>query len=333
MEIDAYIAAHRAEWDRLEALVARRRRLTGAEVDELVEFYQRVATHLSVIRSRAPDAVVVGRLTHLVARARSAVTGAHAPVRRDIATFFTMSFPAEVYRTARWWGPTAIVSLAVGLAIGWWVVANPELHAELLPSDRVRQLVEHDFADYYSADPAGEFALRLWVNNAWVAAQCLVLGVALGVPVVWALVQNMLNVGITGGFMVAYDRADVFFGLITPHGLLELTAVFVAAGAGLRLGWTVVDPGPRTRLQALAETGRATVGLALGLAAVLAVSGMIEAFVTPSPLPTAARIGIGVVAEVAFLGYVFRFGRRAARAGATGDMLASDRPDYLPTTA
>jgi uncharacterized membrane protein SpoIIM required for sporulation len=123
---------------------------------------------------------------------------------------------------------------------------------------------------------------------------------------------------------------DVFFGLITPHGLLELTAVFVAAGTGLRLGWTVVDPGPRPRGEALAEQGRAAVGMALGLAGVLLVSGVIEAFVTPSGLPTWARVAIGVVAEVAFLAYVWTYGRRAALAGETGDVGAAERGDVLP---
>jgi uncharacterized membrane protein SpoIIM required for sporulation len=333
VDLDAYVAAHQEQWRRLEALVARRGRLTGAEADELVTLYQRVATHLSVVRSSAPDAVVVERLSALVARARSVVAGAHTPMWRDVARFFLVSFPAATYRSAVWWVPTAVAFFAVCWAIGWWVAGDPDLQAKLVPPQAVKQLVEHDFVDYYSSEPAAEFAFGVWTNNAWIAAGCLVLGVLLGVPVVNILWLNALNVGVAGGLMWAHDRADVFFGLITPHGLLELTAVLIAAGAGLRLGWTVVDPGPRPRLRALAETGRATVGMALGLAVVLLVSGVIEAFVTPSGLPTWARVGIGVVAELAFLGYVVGFGRRAVRAGETGDVSEAERGDVLPTAA
>ena len=78
------------------------------------------------------------------------------------------------------------------------------------------------------------------------SALALALGVLL-LPVVVILWQNALNVGIAGGLMASGGRLDLFFGLILPHGLLELTCVFVAAGAGLRLGWAWVDPGPRTR--------------------------------------------------------------------------------------
>jgi uncharacterized membrane protein SpoIIM required for sporulation len=129
--------------------------------------------------------------------------------------------------------------------------------------------------------------------------------------------------------MFSADKGDLFLGLITPHGLLELTAVFLAAAVGMRLGWTVIAPGDRPRAQVLAEQGRAVVAAAIGLAVVLLISGLIEALVTPSPLPTWMRIGIGVAAELAFLGYVFHFGRKAARAGESGDL--EDAPDVLPT--
>jgi uncharacterized membrane protein SpoIIM required for sporulation len=135
------------------------------------------------------------------------------------------------------------------------------------------------------------------------------------------------------GVMISHHKSDVFFGLITPHGLLELTAVFVASAAGLRLGWSWIAPGPRTRMQALAQTGRATVGMAIGLAVVLLITGMIEAFVTPSGLPTAVRVGIGVLVEVGFFVYVWTLGRRAFKAGEYGDVEEADREATAPVSA
>ena len=110
--------------------------------------------------------------------------------------------------------------------------------------------------------------------------------------------------------MLGAGKADIFFGLILPHGMLELSAVFVAGGIGLRTGWAWVAPGALPRARALAEAGRVAAVVALGLAGVLLVSGVLEAFVTPSGLPTAARIAIGVLAELAFLAYVIVYGRR-----------------------
>ena len=334
MDIDAYVATHRGDWARLEELLGRsgrwRSRRSGAEVDELVLLYQRVATHLSVVRSASPDPALVGRLSSLVARARSAVTGSQTPAWKDLARFFTVVYPAALYRSARWWAAVGVLFCLVGLAVGWWVAANPEVQATIAAPEEIRQLVERDFERYYSSEPAGSFAAKVATNNAWVAALALALGV-LVVPVVWILWQNALSVGIAGGLMAANGRADLFFGLILPHGLLELTCVFVAAGAGLRLGWSWVDPGPRTRSQALAEEGQAAGALALGLAVTLLVSGVVEAFVTPSGLPTWARIGIGATIWVAFLGYVVVLGGRAVRGGELGNLRGSGGAEIAPT--
>jgi uncharacterized membrane protein SpoIIM required for sporulation len=329
VDVDAYASAHRGDWQRLETLLARRR-LTGAEADELVALYQRTATHLSTIRSASPDPALVARLSTLVARARAAVTGSHNPAWRDAARFLLVGFPAALYRTWRWWGAVTVAVLLVIWAVAAWVAGDPEVQAGIAAPEEIRRLVEHDFAAYYSSNPAGSFAARVWTNNAWIAAMCLVSGILI-VPVLWVLLSNALNLGVAAGLMASADRLDLFFGLITPHGLLELTAVFVAAGAGLKLGWTWIDPGPRPRGAAVAAQGRATVGMALGVGLVLAVSGVIEAFVTPSGLPTWARLAIGVAAEVAFLTYVVTLGSRAVAAGESGDIAAAEAGDRAPT--
>jgi uncharacterized membrane protein SpoIIM required for sporulation len=334
VDIDAYVAAHRGEWDRLEQLLRRagrgRGRLSGAEVDELVALYQTVTTHLSVVRSSTPDPALLARLSTLVARARSAVTGSSAPAWRDLARFFVVTYPAALYRSMRWWVAVGVAFAVVGLVVGVWVAGDPHVQATIAAPDEIRQLVQHDFEEYYSSAPAGSFAAKVATNNAWVSALALALGDFL-LPVVWLLWQNALNVGVAGGLMAANDRLGLFFGLILPHGLLELTCVFVASGAGLRLGWSWIDPGGRTRSHALREEGQAAGALALGLAATLMVSGVVEAFVTPSGLPTWARVGIGASLWLAFLVYVVVLGGRAVRAGEHGDLRDEDGTDMAPT--
>ncbi|HET7305398.1 MAG TPA: stage II sporulation protein M, partial [Segeticoccus sp.] len=192
-----------------------------------------------------------------------------------------------------------------------------------------QQLVNSDFENYYSEFAASDFAFRVWTNNVWVSALCIAFGI-LGFPVVYLLWQNVLNVALSGAILTHHGRASLFFGLILPHGILELTAVFVAAATGLRLFWSWIEPGARTRSQSLAAEGRSAMSTALGLIVVLGISGIIEAFVTPSGLPTWARITIGIVAEVAFLAYVFTAGRWAARRGETGDVGIREAGDAAP---
>jgi uncharacterized membrane protein SpoIIM required for sporulation len=106
------------------------------------------------------------------------------------------------------------------------------------------------------------------------------------------------------GLFAAAGELPRFWGLIAPHGLLELTAVFIAGGAGLQLGWTLIDPGDLPRAVALAAEGRRSVAIVIGLIAAFLIAGTVEGFVTGSPLPTWARVGVGIVVEVLFVGYL-----------------------------
>lgn len=318
MDLDAFVAAHQPAWHRLEELT-KRRRLDGPQADELTALYQEVATHLSVIRSGAPDASVIGYLSALLARSRTRAGGARVVTRAAIADAVVRRFPAALYRTRWWWLGSMAISYGVTAVMVLWLLDHPQAESAMMSPEEVQQLVSHDFESYYSSSAASHFAAQVWTNNVYVSALCIALGV-FGLPVVYLLFQNMLNLAVIGSVMIRHDRAGLFFGLLLPHGLLELTAVFVAAGTGLRLMWAWVAPGPRTRSQSLASEGRSASGVVLGLVGVLLVSGIIEAFVTPSGLPTWARISIGVLAEVLFLAYVFVLGRRAVRAGYTGDV-------------
>lgn len=331
MDLDAYVHAHSQEWTRLEQLV-RAGRLSGAESDELVERYQQVATHLSVVRTSAPDPSLVAHLSSLLARARNKAAGARVSSWQGFASFFTHRFPAALYRLRWWWLGCIAGNVVVTAVMMWWLLDNPNVEQTLLSPDQVDQLVNNDFENYYSENAASSFATQVWVNNAWVSALCIALGI-LGAPVIYLLFNNVLNLAIMGSIMTRHDRGELFWGLILPHGLLELTAVFVAGGVGLRLFWSWVEPGQLSRTASIAREGRTAATVAMGLAVVLLVSGIIEAFVTPSGLPTWARVGIGIVAELVFLAYVFIVGRTAVQNGHTGDIDASLLEDRVATQA
>ena len=243
VDLDAFVAAHHGEWSRLEYLASHGSG-SGAEADEILDLYQRVATHLSVVRSAAPEPSLVTYLSSLLARARTRSAGTRSVSWSDLRGFFTDTFPAALYRTRRWWILTSLAGFGASVVIGWWFLSHPQFESTLMSPTQLDQLVNTRFENYYSEFAASSFAARVWTNNAWIAAICIALGI-LGLPVVYVLFQNVFNLGITGAIMINHDRGDLFFGLIVPHGLLELTAVFVAGGTGLRLFWAWVDPGPR----------------------------------------------------------------------------------------
>jgi uncharacterized membrane protein SpoIIM required for sporulation len=318
MDLDAYTAAHRAEWDRLDEL-GRRGSLSGAEADELIDRYQSGATQLSAIKTTAGSTVTGDRLSVGLSRARLRFTSAGRNVASQIPTFFALQLPAALYRL-RWLTLAVFVGFAImAVLYATWIATNPQALAALGDEATLRQTAEQGFVSYYSENPATSFAGRVWTNNAWIAAQCIAFGIT-GVWVPYVIAGNAQGVGLTAGVMFAYGEGDTFFLYILPHGLLELTSVFVAGAAGLRIFWAWVAPGRLPRTRALAQEARALFTVVIGLIIALFVSGIIEGFVTPSPLHPAVKIAIGAVALGAFLFYMIVVGGRAARAGETGDL-------------
>lgn len=331
MDTDAFIAVNGPSWDRLETLV-RTRRLRPDEVDELLGLYQRTATHLSTVRSTNPDPVLTARLSMLLSRTRARIIGARTPLWAHVRRAALEDFPAALWTARGGVAVAAAILLGSALASGAVLGVDDSLRASLVPEAQQRQIATTEFTSYYVQGEAGGFAARVWSNNAWITAQAVVLG-ATGVWPVWMLLLNGLNLGLMAAIMGSHGHLDVLLASILPHGLLELTCVAIGAGAGLRLFWAWVHPGPLPRSWALARSGRSLVTIAIGLVPVLALAGALEAFVTPSALPAAVRIAIGVTVWAAFLIAAGVLGRRAVRRGVTGDLSAEVVGDSVAVAA
>jgi len=312
LDIDAFLRERRPDWDELEQ-AARRAPGTAAEVDRLVALYQAAATDLSVAQTRYRDPALTAELTQLVARAQSRLLTPPRRTWQQVGRSVLEAFPAAVWDMRRAVAISALFLLIPALVAGWWVASSRDVqNAVMTPAAREAYLAE-DFEQYYSSGPAVQFASQVSANNARVGALAMASGVLLGIPTAVLLAFNGLNVGQAGGLFVGAGQPGYFFGLILPHGLLELTAVAIAGGAGLHLGWAVVSPGDRRRRQAFADAARRSLRVVVGLVVVFGVAGVIEAWVTPSGLSTPVRIGIGVVAWAGFLVFLTLFGGAAGR--------------------
>ncbi|MPZ71993.1 MAG: stage II sporulation protein M [Nitriliruptorales bacterium] len=328
MNIDRFIQANRARWERLDQLTrtASRNpaRLSTDELEELVTLYERVNTHLSLARTQLRDPGLVAHLSRLTAAAGAVVYGGRARTWRAFSRFVADTFPAAMWHTRHFIVIAAALFCVPAAAVALWFGNSPRA-MELAFPDVVREAyVEDDFEAYYSSAPAAQFASAVTTNNIRVAVFAFTGGVLLCVPTVLVLIQNGLNLGVPIAAFAAVSQLPRFWGLILPHGLLELTAVFVAGAAGLRLGWTLIDPGDRRRGEALTEEGQRAMAILIGLVAAFVVAGLIEGFVTGSGLPTFVRVGIGALVEVVFVLYVVVRGRSAAARGLTG-ALGEDR--------
>jgi len=316
MDLDAYAAAHAAEWDRLDALS--RLPLDGERADELIERYQAGAAQLSAIKTSVGESVQGDRLGLALSRARLRFTGTPGNLLRGLSIYFVLQLPAALYRV-RWTTlGVAVVTAIVALVYGAWMSSDPRLLETLGSLAERRQYAEHDFVSYYSDNSGAGFFGSVWTHNAFLAAQALAGGITL-LYVPYVIFQNAQGLGQDAAVMNEFGRLPDFFLYIAPHGQLELYSLFTACAAGLLIGWSWIAPGARTRVQALASAARSLFTIVGGVVLSLLVSGLIEGFVARQPWPWVIKIGIGTVALAGFVVYQWVLGRRSVRAGETGE--------------
>ena len=309
MDVDTFIGKYRAEWTRLERAVAggdrSLARMSGPELREVVTLYLRASNHLAEARARYADPDLEGYLNRLVVAAQAAVYSARPRSARAFVRLLAVRYPQALRRTMPYIAVAAALLVVLVLASWWWLATSREAQAGLVP-DAVRAAIRRAGGRRPDLPPPPALSTVIFFNNVHVALLAFALGITLCVGTLMIVVRNALLLGLLAGAYQAAGRGGPFWSLILPHGLLELTAICIAAGAGLRIGWAIVDPGDRRRSVALREEAAEAVVVVVGVIPAFAVAAFIEGFVT-GRVPSAVEIGLGVVAAGAYV--VFLTGR------------------------
>ncbi|AOZ72459.1 hypothetical protein BK816_03420 [Boudabousia tangfeifanii] len=314
------------QWRRLEVLCAKRK-LSGPQCDELTHLYRQVAADLSLLQAEYGDNDTSAYLSNLLQMARSKMSGApKLNFFELVSRFFLKDFPIAVWRERGWIIAATGLFLLVALVSGFHVYLNPDALLLTSSKDSLDRYANESFINYYSEHAASLFSTQVWTNNAWLAALMVALGLTGFVPV-YILISNAAAVGRAGAVVSLYNSPEVFFSYILPHGILELSALFIAGGVGFSLFVKVLMPGRKTRLQALGDGGKQLLMVAFGLVFVLLNAGILEGYLTPSALPVWLKISIGTFCLLAWIVYFWFFGSRQAQ------LLAEDEHGYYQPTA
>lgn len=332
---ERFVATHRETWEQLSSLLDRAERsglasLEPPELEELGRLYRRVTAHLSEARTTGVDAETVGYINQLVGRAYARIYAGSRARRFSLRDLFAVEVPRTFRRRARFIGVSFGISILAAL-LAYGAVRADARWAGALTSRRGAEQWD-EFAR--SGSPAGEyfaeaaasaggteFAGFLMSNNIRVALTAFALGITLGLGTVFILTVNGLMLGTFFGVGGNADSLLRFAAIICPHGIAELSAIFIAGGAGLMLGHAIVDPGDLPRVDALRIAALDAVKLVAGTIPVFIVAGIIEGIISPQheglfgqDIP---RILFGLLVGVAFWLYLF-----------FGDRLWGAPPDY-----
>ncbi|HTV72121.1 MAG TPA: stage II sporulation protein M [Candidatus Acidoferrales bacterium] len=312
-----FISRRQAGWEELEALLreADRHGLThlgGERLWRLATLYRGATSDLAAARTREYDREIQLYLNRLTARAHAYVyAGTVRGGWSRLAAFFTQTFPAEVRASGRPILACAALFVVATIVAYALVSAHWQDAYALVPADEIplvtKSLHDSNFGFDHRLAPA--MSALIITNNIQVTAIAFAGGMTLGVVTLWAILNNGLMLGATGALFAAKGFGLDFWATIAPHGVIELSAIQIAGGAGLLIASGIIAPGRLRRVDALRLRARRAGILILGVAAMLVVAGTIEGFVSPQKTPETFRISVGAVTALALVLYFGFAGR------------------------
>ena len=304
-------------------------------VRQFVEEYRDLAADLARLQTaaRGRERDEVFYLSRLMAGAHNLLYRGRTLSFKDVWRTFAVEAPREVRRS---WRPVALAGV---LLFGPMVIAHtavvrdPGVARVFIPAamldraeDGVRRARE---GRGYITDPElfrPVMATSIIANNVQVTFGAFALGIGFGIGTVIVLVTNGVSIGGVFGLYAAKGIGRLLLAFVAPHGVLELTAICIAGGAGLLLAAGLLIPGARPRRDALRENARRAIRLIAASTVLLLIAGTLEGFVSPiETWPLSWKLAVSAATAV-FLALYLAGGRRRATTPAAPATPAIDSP-------
>ena len=279
--------------------------------------YRALCNHLALARERRYGPTLVERLHQLVLRGHHALYAAAAPAQQGLGHFLTAGFPALVRRERRALGLACLLFFGPLLGLLAAIQIWPDFAAVVIPPEQLAQLqrmYSPDNPHLGRREAAGSFemfAFYVW-NNVRIGFQTFAGGALLGLGSVFFLLFNGVFIGAVLGHLSQVGLGTQIWSFVAGHSALELGAIVISGGAGMKLGGALLMPGPRSRRSALVAEGRVAFRLVGGAALMFLAAAVVEGFWSPLTLDPPLKYGVGALLSLLVLAYFCLAGRAAA---------------------
>ncbi|WP_432774297.1 stage II sporulation protein M [Brevibacillus gelatini] len=313
MEITSFWHKHKASWAELEQLVERftrqERQITAADIDRLTHLYKKASAHLALVRSYHPADEITLYLNELVSRAHNLTYKQQSGSWQQLRHFFGVHLIGLIHKRIGFIGMAALLFIIGGVSGFAAVLVDPLNLYYVLPQGMAEQIDPTRLGEGHDAINSPVISTMIMTNNMKVAILAFVSGITFGLVPIYVLLFNGLLVGTLAAVYYQADSSYAFWAYILPHGVIELTAIFIAGGAGLHMGYRLLVPGRYARKYQFLEAAKESAQLLLATLPLLFVAGIIEGYITPSSLSLEAKYLVAA-ATLLLLCLWYYFGRR-----------------------
>ncbi|WP_449540273.1 stage II sporulation protein M [Ferdinandcohnia sp. Marseille-Q9671] len=308
MNIKQFVKQHRDEWKQLEQLIStlhnRRKAHNSDDVNQFHRLYQKVAQHLSYSQTYFPNEEITPYLNGLVSKAHNLLYKDQVSSFKQIRYFFSTKFIGLLLE--QWKFVVAAMILFTLGGVGSYIsVLQDPLHLySILPADIAQNVDPTYLGSQDGAVDSSSMSASIMTNNIQVAILAFASGITFGLLTVYILIYNGIIVGALAALFWHYDMTYDFWAYIVPHGMIELTAIFIAGGAGLLMGYKLLVPGTYTRGYQLKVQAKRSVQLLLGTIPLFVIAGIIEGFITPAAISLEAKYAVAFITVIGLVLYI-----------------------------
>jgi len=292
-----WLEKRRPYWDELEQLLGRAgssgvEGLSRRELRSLSLLYRQIAADLSILRQDPSGQIYARHLNQVLARAHNIIYIGRRGSPLGVFHFFARTYPEIFERNLRYVLAAFIVFVAGAAAGLLLTLYNPAFQLQVLGPEMVNTIEHHRMWTHSVVAIKPLASSAIMTNNLSVTFLTFALGITAGLGTLYLLFFNGLMLGVVGAACWMSQMSLPLWSFVAPHGVLELPAIFIAGGAGLRIAQGLLFPGFLTRKDSLEAAGADAVQLLIGTMPMLVIAGVLEAFLSPTSEPVLLKFSV-----------------------------------------
>jgi uncharacterized membrane protein SpoIIM required for sporulation len=303
-------------WSKLETLLNQStqgglKSLTRSELQELSLLYRQTAADLAAIREDRGSVHFARYVNQLLVRAHNTIYSGRRASPKTMLRFFWDTYPATFRRHLMHCLLSFLIFLVGGGVGAVLTYQNPDFKVKILGPQMVETIERHEMWTHSIVGIKPLASSAIMTNNMSVSFTTFAFGITAGLGTIYMMAFNGLLIGVIGMACGLSGMSLQFWSFVAPHGVLELPAIFIAGGAGLRIAQGLLFPGMLPRRESLAQAGLEAIKLVLGTIPILIIAGLVEAFVSPTGLPIPLKFSMAGALFVLLAAYLFGLSREA----------------------
>lgn len=309
MKVEHFIKTNSNCWKELEdfSTIVNSKGIGGLnpkEIKRFIHLFRLSSHHLAYARTHYPNQDIVVYLNALVGKCHSHIYAVKKVSSRGIFSYLTHGFP-QALKKERLLILSSLGVFTFGFILSLLMVLYNSAYASLFLPQQIIDVIS-----------AGEMGGGAWnyplmssyimINNISVSLRAFVWGIALGIGTIYILFVNGGLLGALTALVYLHGNPLQYWSLILPHGIIELTAIFISGGAGLMLAKGLLLPGQHSRIQSVIKAAKNSVSLIMGVVIMLIIAGIIEGFFTPLPISAAIKLLFAAVTGLLLVVYILK---------------------------